>query len=170
MNKIIALLVFGILLFGCTQQGAQGGTGSGAAGGATPGGSGGQVVSVGGTTGGSSGSTGGSSGGGSTGGTGGSGGAVVGVETPTAGPEDVVVHIRNFAFEPRDVTIKQGHTVFWINEDTTPHTVRSIGLFDSPYISKDGGPFWHTFTEDPGRYEYSCAIHGTMAGTITVVR
>ena len=82
----------------------------------------------------------------------------------------MTVHIRNFAFEPHDVTIRQGHTVFWINEDTTPHTVRIIGVMDSPYISKDGGPFWHTFTEDPGTYDYTCAIHGTMAGTITIVR
>lgn len=174
MNKIFILLLIGILLLGCAQQGgAAGGTGTtgGTSGGTTSGGSGGQVVGVGGTTGGSGG-TGGSSGGSSSGGStaGGSGGAVVGVETPTPGPEDVTVHIRNFAFEPHDVTIKQGHTVFWINEDTTPHTVRSIGLFDSPYISKDGGPFWHTFTEDPGTYEYSCAIHGTMAGTVTIVR
>ena len=171
MNKIFILLAIGILLFGCTQQGGTSGTGTtgGSSGGNTAGGSGGQIVDVGGTTG-ASGSTSGSSGGSSTGGTGGSGGAIVGVDAPTPGPEDVTVHIRNFQFEPRDVTIKQGHTVFWINEDTTPHTVRIIGVMDSPYISKDGGPFWHTFTEDPGTYDYTCAIHGTMAGTITVVR
>ena len=175
MNKIFILLLVGILLLGCAQQGGTPGTGTtGSSGGTTAGGNGGQVVGVGGTiggsSGGSSGSSNGSSGGGSSGGTGGSGGAVVGVETPTPGAEDVTVHIRNFAFEPHDVTIKQGHTVFWINEDTTPHTVRIIGVMDSPYISKDGGPFWHTFTEEPGRYDYTCAIHGTMAGTVTVVR
>ena len=169
MNKIFILLIVGILLLGCTQQG--GGTTGGSSGGNTAGGNGGQVVGVGGTTGGSSGSSGGGSSGSSGGGSGSaSPSGIVTIEQPEPGPEDVVVYIRNFQFEPRDVTIRQGRTIFWYNEDTTPHTVRSIGLFDSPYISKDGGPFWHTFTEDPGRYEYSCAIHGTMAGTITVVR
>jgi len=165
MKGIVALLVLGILLLGCAQQGGTSGTGAtGGTGSSTgTGGSGGQVVGVGGTTGGSSGGSGGGS-------SGSSGSGIVTIEQPEAGPEDVTVHIRNFAFEPRDVTIKQGHTVFWINEDTTPHTVRIVGVMDSPYISKDGGPFWHTFSEDPGRYEYTCAIHGTMAGTITVVR
>lgn len=164
MRRILALMVLGILLLGCAQQGGGSGTGTtgGSSGGNTAGGSGGQIVSVGGTTGGGSGSSGGSSGG--------SGGGIVTIEQPEPGPEDVVVRIRDFRFEPRDVTVKQGHTVFWYNDDETPHAVRSIGLFDSPYISRDGGPYWHTFTEDPGRYEYSCGIHGTMAGTVTVVR
>ena len=174
MNKIILFLVLGILLLGCAQQGGTSGTGTtGGTGGSTgTGGNGGQIVGVGGTTGGSSGGTGGSSSGSSSGSsaTGGSGGVVLGIDQPTPGPDDVTVHISNFAFVPHDVTIKQGHTVFWINEDTTPHTVRIIGVMDSPYISKDGGPFWHTFNEEPGTYNYTCAIHGTMAGTITIVR
>lgn len=158
MNKIFLLLIIGMLLLGCAQQGEASGTGSTGASsaGSSRGGSGGQVVNVGGTTGGGS--------------SGGSGGGIVAIEQPEPGPGDVIVYIRNFQFQPRDVTIKQGHTVFWYNEDTTPHSVRMVGVFDSPYIAKDGGPYWHTFTEDPGRYEYSCGIHGTMAGTITVVR
>lgn len=139
MNRIFALLVFGILLLGCAQQetgGGQPATGSG-----------GQETAR-----------------------GGSGGAIVGIEQPEPGSGDVVVYIRNFQFEPRDVTIRQGKTVFWYNEDTTPHSVRMVGVFDSPPVAKDGGPYWHTFTEYPGTYEYSCGIHGTEAGTVTVVR
>lgn len=162
MKRILALMVLGILLLGCAQEG---GTAGGTAGSATTtptGGSGGQIVSVGGTTGGGSAPA--------TATSGGSSGGIVTIEQPEPGPEDVVVYIRNFQFVPRDITVKQGRTVFWYNEDDTPHSVRSIGVFDSPYIAKDGGPYWHTFSEDPGRYEYSCGIHGTPAGTITVVR
>lgn|GEM_PF-2056872 len=155
---IFCLFAAAILLFGCAQQGgAETGSGKPAAGG-----SGGQIVGVGGTAGTGSGQQ--------ETARGGSGGAIVGIEQPEPGPGDVVVRIKDFRFEPRDVAVKQGKTVFWYNEDTTPHTVRMIGVFDSPYIAKDGGPYWHTFTEGPGVYEYSCGIHGTMAGSITVVR
>ncbi|MFA5412685.1 MAG: plastocyanin/azurin family copper-binding protein [Candidatus Micrarchaeia archaeon] len=174
MKILIALLALGILLFGCAQQpetaapGTGGATGgSGGAGGST-GGSGGQVVDVGETTGGTGGgSTGsGETGGGETG-TGGSGGGIIGVETP-ASEGDVTVYIRDFQFVPETVTVKQGSTVFWVNEDNVPHAVRMIGVIDSPYLAKDGAPFWHTFTERPGTYEYSCSIHLSMHGTVIV--
>lgn len=177
MKQIFVLLALGILLFGCaqgTQPGAGGGAASSAPGtGGQPatGGSGGQVVGVGETTdgtGGSGGTGAGETGSGETG-TGGSGGGIIGVE-PTTSEGDVTVYIRDFQFVPETVTVKQGSTVFWVNEDNVPHAVRMIGVIDSPYISKDGGPFWHTFTEAPGTYEYSCSIHLTMHGTVIVTR
>ncbi|MDD5096645.1 MAG: cupredoxin domain-containing protein [Candidatus ainarchaeum sp.] len=165
MKWIMALLVAGILLLGCAQTGgvAQetgGGTGSGQP---ATGGSGGQVIGVGETTGGTGGS------GEAAAGTGG-GGAIIGVEAPTASEGDVTVYIRNFEFVPETVTVRQGQTVYWVNEDNIPHTVRMIGVIDSPYIAKDGEPFWHTFVEAPGTYEYTDGIQASMHGTVIVTR
>ncbi|MDD2655849.1 MAG: cupredoxin domain-containing protein [Candidatus ainarchaeum sp.] len=166
MKWIMALLVAGILLLGCAQTGgvAQetgGGTGSGQP---ATGGSGGQVIGVGETTGGTGGS------GEAAAGTGGGGGAIIGVEAPTASEGDVTVYIRNFEFVPETVTVRQGQTVYWVNEDNIPHTVRMIGVIDSPYIAKDGEPFWHTFVEAPGTYEYTDGIQASMHGTVIVTR
>ncbi|MEW5996563.1 MAG: plastocyanin/azurin family copper-binding protein [Candidatus Micrarchaeota archaeon] len=175
MNRIFSLLVFGILLLGCAQQETgnweqETGNGQPATGnGEQETGTGGQVVGVGETTGTGNGEQGTGNGGQETA-RGGTGGAVVGIEQPTPGEGDVTVYIRNFEFVPAEVTVRQGNAVFWVNEDGVPHTVRMIGVIDSPYIAKGGGPYWHTFTEDPGTYEYSCAPHPYMHGTVIVVR
>ncbi len=160
MKKVVFLLVFGILLLGCTMPGTQQPSGTWVPGGGEParGGSGGQVISVGDTTGGSTPST------------GGSGGGIISLDQPEPGEGDVVVRIRNSRFEPQTVTVKQGKTVFWYNDDVMPHSVRMIGVFDSPPVTKDGGAYWHTFTEYPGTYAYACGIHGTASGTVVVVR
>ncbi len=92
------------------------------------------------------------------------------IEQPEPGAGDAVVYMRNNRFEPEVVTVKQGNAVFWYNEDETPHNVRMIGVIDSPYLVKDGGPYWHTFEEYPGEYEYYCEIHQSMRGRVIVTR
>ncbi len=78
----------------------------------------------------------------------------------------VVVHIRNFAFDPAQVTVKQGQSVEWINDDTVTHSIKAAG-FQSPDIP-NGGTYTHTFSEAPGDYAYNCGIHPSMHGTVTV--
>jgi plastocyanin len=80
----------------------------------------------------------------------------------------VTVHIKNFAFGPADITIKKGDTVVWANDDAVPHSIKSAsGAFDSSPIAP-GSTTQHTFTDAPGVYQYSCGIHPSMHGSITI--
>ncbi len=89
---------------------------------------------------------------------------------PSAGGQNagaaVIVHIKNFAFDPAGVSVKQGQAVECINDDTVTHSVKAAG-FQSPDIPP-GGTYTHTFSEAPGDYAYSCGIHPSMHGDVTV--
>jgi plastocyanin len=77
------------------------------------------------------------------------------------------ISMENFAFNPSTLTVSNGTTVTWINNDNVDHTVTAEGgLFDSGTLTK-GENFTYTFTE-PGTYSYSCSIHPSMKGTIIV--
>jgi plastocyanin len=70
-------------------------------------------------------------------------------------------------YSPATFNVKAGTTVTWINRDTTAHTVTSTtGLFDSSRIDP-GASFKWTFTQ-PGTFQYYCAYHNWMKGTIVV--
>lgn len=75
------------------------------------------------------------------------------------------VSIKDFAFTPAVLNVKQGDTVTWINGDSTLHTVNS-NLFDSPNLNT-GDTFEFTF-KDKGSFEYACGIHPSMKGQIVV--
>jgi plastocyanin len=79
---------------------------------------------------------------------------------------ELTVHIKNFAFSPARITVKKGQTVTWVNDDAVQHTVKGPS-FESQTLAT-GDTFQHTFTEDPGDYDYSCTIHPSMKGTVTV--
>jgi YVTN family beta-propeller protein len=78
------------------------------------------------------------------------------------------VTIRNFAFEPAQITVKAGQRVSWQNDDGAPH-----GL-----VFKDGGAgidlllpgksFARTF-DKPGTYDYVCSVHSYMTARVTVI-
>jgi plastocyanin len=77
------------------------------------------------------------------------------------------VTIDNFTFSPEEITVRRGEEVRWVNQDDIPHVVAgSDGAFTSPPLDT-GDDFARTFAE-PGRYEYFCAIHPHMKGTIVV--
>jgi plastocyanin len=87
---------------------------------------------------------------------------------PAAGPGTIT--IRSFAFSPQEITVAQGTTVTWTNQDSAPHTITSdTGAPEA--ISSDslsqGASFSFTFTK-PGTYPYHCSIHPSMKGTIIV--
>jgi plastocyanin len=88
-----------------------------------------------------------------------------------------VVHIRGMRFEPRHVTVKQGQTVAWVNDDNLVHTVTSgsgtlpsHAPLSSPFLTR-GQTFRHAF-DAAGTYEYLCLPHldqAAMRGaTVTV--
>lgn len=68
-------------------------------------------------------------------------------------------------FEPRELKIKKGDEVVFVNTTKKPHTI-------NPYCKKLIGPeraYLHKF-EKAGLYNYSCAVYekGGMKGTIIV--
>lgn len=77
------------------------------------------------------------------------------------------VSIKNFAFNPASLTVKVGTTVTWVNNDSTPHQIKS-GTFNSNIMS-NGQTFQFTFSS-AGEYNYSCAIHPSMQGKIVVTQ
>ncbi len=93
------------------------------------------------------------------------------VALPPAGPNEVVVAVRDFAFHPQEMRIPAGTTVTWINcepLDVEVHTSTSDdGLWASPPLQAVGGRFSRTFPT-PGRFEYHCAPHPFMRGAVVV--
>ena len=77
------------------------------------------------------------------------------------------VKIRNFKFEPANVTIAEGETVQFINEDEEPHTATSTdGLFDTKAL--DTNQTWNYTATKAGAFPYICSVHPFMKGTLTV--
>jgi plastocyanin len=80
---------------------------------------------------------------------------------------DTAVTIADFAFAPGSVTIQVGDTVTFTNQDGTAHTARAVdGSFDTGDL---GGGEASTITfGTAGTFDYMCAIHPQMTGTVVV--
>lgn len=89
---------------------------------------------------------------------------------PTAKAQDqqvVTVSIRDFFFDPADITVEPGTTVMLVNEGSHAHTVTSDdGQFDSEALMP-GDSFMVTFSGS-GTLTYHCEIHDFMTGSVTV--
>ena len=80
---------------------------------------------------------------------------------------DMEVNIDNFAFTPKELTVKAGTTIVFRNRDDIPHSVvGSKGEFHSKALDTDDS-FSFTFTK-AGTYDYSCGLHPRMQGRIVV--
>jgi plastocyanin len=92
---------------------------------------------------------------------------------PVASTAPVVVHAKDFAFKPLELTIPVGTTVTFVNDDDPAHTVTAAAMgddkkptFDSGNIDKDQK--W-TFTfKKPGTYQYFCQYHSFMKAKVVV--
>ena len=77
------------------------------------------------------------------------------------------VAIEDFTFKPGTLQVKAGTTVTFTNKDKFAHTATAKDKsFDSGNLD-EGATFEHTF-DAAGTFEYLCAIHNSMTGTITV--
>lgn len=85
--------------------------------------------------------------------------------TTPSGP--VAVHISNFTFGPKEVTVKVGQTVTWTNDDDIPHTVVAVDKSFRSKVLDTGQSFSFTFTK-PGQVAYFCSLHPMMTGKVTV--
>ena len=85
-----------------------------------------------------------------------------------SGPTTHYIDIENMLYSPSSITINVGDTIIWTNQESSmPHTVTANdGSFDSGYMSS-GDTFSFTFTS-AGTFDYYCAYHSSMTGTVTV--
>ena len=94
-------------------------------------------------------------------------GDAAGGPTTDAATAVTEVSVVDVAFQPADIEVPAGTTVGWTNEDPFAHTVTARdGAFDSGAV--DGGVTYSQTFEQPGSYDYFCAIHPSMTGTVTV--
>jgi plastocyanin len=70
------------------------------------------------------------------------------------------------AYAPNPQVISRGSTVAFVNNDATPHTATSSGVFDTGIIPP-GGRVSVTI-QNAGSITYRCTLHPNMTGTITV--
>lgn len=85
------------------------------------------------------------------------------------GGGESAVTVAGFAFEPVTLTVATGTTVVWTNEDSTLHTV-TPGDADAGFggsLDTSGSTVEAVF-DTAGTFEYFCAIHTSMTGSITV--
>jgi plastocyanin len=70
-------------------------------------------------------------------------------------------------FSPANITVQSGTTVRWTNYHDDEHTVTSPGNFNSGDIHQ--GQSWQFTFVVNGTYNYFCAYHAEMQGTVTVI-
>src|SRR5262245_32019020 len=83
----------------------------------------------------------------------------------------VTVEIRDYKFVPETLTVHQGDTVEWKNDDKVLHTATAEGqtqkpAFDSGSIAT--GATWRYVAGTNGKFNYSCTFHPYMKGELTV--
>jgi plastocyanin len=86
----------------------------------------------------------------------------------------VTVIIKDFSFQPSEITVKIGTTVTWKNQDSAPHIVASDPHpthTDLPGLSSEtlssGGEYSFTF-DKLGDFGYHCHLHPSMKGRVKV--
>ena len=89
----------------------------------------------------------------------------LGLEPPAPGENQVSVV--DYTFTSANITATVGTTITWTSHDVVFHTVTSDDMsFNSGALRPEAG-FNHVF-EEPGTFEYFCAIHPSMTGKIVV--
>jgi amicyanin len=84
--------------------------------------------------------------------------------TPTPGGGNQVT-IKDFAFNPQEITIKVGDTVTWTQQDSTQHTTTG-DIWNSGNLKQEQ-TYSKTF-DKAGAYDYICTIHPNMKGKVIV--
>ncbi|HUO86566.1 MAG TPA: Calx-beta domain-containing protein [Thermoanaerobaculia bacterium] len=81
------------------------------------------------------------------------------------------VTVRDFVFEPADLTVAVGDTVTWTNTEGTHNVLANDGSFTSGPVAGGAWTFSHVFSA-AGDFRYFCQLHGnaTGFGMVGVVR
>ena len=86
---------------------------------------------------------------------------------PADAVESHTITIENMQFNPPQLSVHRGDRIVWVNKDLFPHTVTADNkAFDSGAIDADGS--WTYVADKGGEHAYSCTLHPTMKGVITV--
>jgi plastocyanin len=94
-------------------------------------------------------------------------GLLLDVTSAGAQSNQQTVSIRDFSFEPAQLSVEPGTTVTWTNEGNEPHTVTADnGLFDSGVLYP--GDSYSVQFDGMGTVSYYCTLHPSMTGGITV--
>ena len=91
--------------------------------------------------------------------------AVIVLFTGVAYASTTQVMIKDFKFQPQNVTINKGDTITWTHPGPASHTVKFADS-ESP-ILKNGTSYSKTFGQT-GTFDYECGIHPNMKGSVTV--
>ena len=78
------------------------------------------------------------------------------------------IEIKDFAFNPQNITVKSGEKITWINRDEEPHTVVSVGKQFKKSPGLDTDQTYTIVVGAPGTYSYFCSVHPKMTGTVVV--
>jgi plastocyanin len=74
--------------------------------------------------------------------------------------------VDNYTFVPNTITVKVGTRVTWTNRDQVKHTISATNAAFSGLLAQ-GASASITFN-NPATFNYFCAIHPTMRGTIVI--
>ena len=77
------------------------------------------------------------------------------------------VSIANFEFTPAEITIAPGESVTWTNDDGAPHGLAYHDGAKGTDLMLPGATFSRRF-DQPGTYDYNCAVHPYMIGRVVV--
>jgi len=85
--------------------------------------------------------------------------------TPPTSASGPTITEKDFAFSPAETTVKVGDVVTFVNEDSAPHNV-SIDGAELGMQNQGDSVTWTA--AKAGSFPFSCTIHPTMTGTLTV--
>jgi plastocyanin len=89
------------------------------------------------------------------------------VEGDSAAAPAVVAAMARYLFAPKEIEVRAGSTVEWVNADAVVHTVAADdGTWDSRAVQP--GERWRATFTRPGRYPYHCGPHPFMKGVVVV--
>ena len=91
-------------------------------------------------------------------------------DVSTGSAKENKIEIKDFAFNPQNITVKSGEKITWINRDEEPHTVVSVGKKFQKSPGLDTDQEFSIIAGAPGTYEYFCSVHPKMTGMIVVVK
>ena len=96
------------------------------------------------------------------------GGGSQAAQTPVvSAASQMTVEIRDFDFFPRELTVKTGTAVTWVNRDAAPHDATDEAGGWGTGTLNQGESATLSF-DSPGAYRYYCTIHPNMRATLTV--
>lgn len=89
--------------------------------------------------------------------------------TSSAAAKTLTVHIKDYAYAPKDLSVKAGDKVTFVNDDSVEHTATaSDKSFDTGKIEPGASKTITVKAGATGSVAYICTIHQYMKGTLTV--